>query len=159
MTTAPKIRFIPLPTDDIRRLQRGGPDAYGARPENAISDGQGIPCRHCLTRLPAGEPYLIVAHRPFSGLQPYAETGPLFLCARECEAADPGDSLPGMLTASHYIVRGYSADERIAYGTGGVVPTGQIRERAAEILSDPKIAFVDVRSSSNNCFLVRVARA
>ena len=42
------LRYVALPTDKVRALQRGGPDAYGMVPEKRISDGDGVPCRHCL---------------------------------------------------------------------------------------------------------------
>ncbi|TIP44169.1 MAG: DUF1203 domain-containing protein, partial [Mesorhizobium sp.] len=42
------IKFKALPTEAVRALQRGGPDAYGHVPEHRISDGDGVPCRHCL---------------------------------------------------------------------------------------------------------------
>ena len=64
-----------------------------------------------------------------------------------------------MLTSADYIVRGYGADERIIYGTGGVVPTEQIKARAAELLADSAVAFVHIRSAKNNCFQCRVERA
>ena len=123
-----------------------------------MSDGNGVPCRHCLRQVPAGHQYLIVAHRPFAGLNPYTETGPIFLCADACPPTVPGDALPAILESDSYILRGYSADERIVYGTGGVVSTTWLKARAAEILTDPTVAFVHVRSSRNNCFQVRIER-
>ena len=84
------IRFNALPTDSVRALQCDGADAYGLVPERKVSDGDGVPCRHCLEGVAAGEDYLILAYRPFPALQPYAETGPIFLHARECERAEPG---------------------------------------------------------------------
>ncbi len=50
----------------------------------AVSDGHGNPCRSCLADIRAGAAMLIVAARPFPALQPYAETGPIFLCAADC---------------------------------------------------------------------------
>ncbi|TIN49828.1 MAG: DUF1203 domain-containing protein, partial [Mesorhizobium sp.] len=38
------IQFKALPTEAVRALQRGGPDAYGHTPERRISDGDGVPC-------------------------------------------------------------------------------------------------------------------
>ena len=64
-----------------------------------------------------------------------------------------------MLASPHYIVRGYSADERIVYGTGQVTPTDQIAARAEALLARPDIAFVDIRSASNNCFQCRIVAA
>ena len=153
------IRFTALDTASVRTLQKGGRDAYGHEPERAVSDGNGVPCRHCLRLVGAGEDYLIAACRPFATLQPYAETGPVFLHARACERAAESDALPQMLTSSDYIVRGYSADERIVYGTGGVVARDRIASRASELLDDAAIAFVHIRSARNNCFQCRVERA
>ncbi|MBI1220296.1 MAG: DUF1203 domain-containing protein [Rhodobacteraceae bacterium] len=152
------IHFTALPTDTVRALQAGGPDANGQLPERRTSDGVGVPCRHCLQQVPAGRDYLILAHRPFPALQPYAETGPIFLCADPC-APGGGEALPDMLASPQYIVRGYGADDRIAYGTGGVVPTPGIPDRAAALLARDDIAYVHVRSAANNCYQVRIDRA
>jgi hypothetical protein len=57
------------------------------------------------------------------------------------------------------LVRGYGADERIIYGTGVVVPSARIAETASAILDNPEVAFVDLRSASNNCYQCRVVRA
>lgn len=151
------IRFSPLPTEAVRALQAGGLDAYGMRPELRVSDGSGVPCRHCLLKVAEGHDYLIVAHRPFPALQPYAETGPIFLCAEPCEAGG-GEAVPRMLTSSQYIVRGYGSDDRIVYGTGGVVATAAIPARAEELLARADIAYVHVRSAANNCYQVRIDR-
>ncbi|GLS28543.1 Protein of unknown function [Mesorhizobium albiziae] len=153
------IRYVALPTDRVRALQAGGPDAYGMTPERRVSDGDGVPCRHCLNNVRAGEEYLILAYRPFPQLQPYAETGPIFLHARECERAPETDVMPDMYrpTAEH-IVRGYSHDDRIVYGTGAVVPTHKICERAHELLEREDIAYLHMRSARNNCYACRIER-
>lgn len=150
-------RFIPIPTETVRAYQAGGPDANGQPPERQISDGGGNPCRHCLQMIPQGAGMLILAHRPFPAPQPYAELGPIFLCADPCEAGG-GSALPEMLVSPDYIVRGYGADDRIVYGTGAVVPTDRIAEEAAKRLEDPRVAYVHVRSARNNCYQVRIDR-
>lgn len=151
------IRFTPIPTDVVRHYQAGGADANGQTPERQLATGTGNPCRHCLQMVPEGAGMLVLAHRPFPAPQPYAELGPIFLCADACQAGG-GTALPAMLASPEYIVRGYGADDRIIYGTGGVVPTPAIPERAAELLADPKVAYVHVRSARNNCYQVRIDR-
>ncbi len=153
------IRFHGLPTAQVEAAKTKGVDAYGGAIETHPSTGGAYPCRHCLGETPGGENYLILAWRPFETTNPYAETGPIFLCASGCEAATPSPDVPDILRSPRYLVRGYSADERIVYGTGEVVPTPDIPEFAETLLSDPQIAFVDVRSASNNCFQCRVRRA
>ena len=153
------IRFRPLPTDDVRALQDGAPDAYGLPPERRISDGDGVPCRHCLRNVAKGEPYLVLAYRPFPALQPYAETGPIFLHAEPCESAAETDVLPDLFRATpDYIVRGYGHDDRIVYGTGAVVPSNHICQRAHELLARPEIAYGPMRSARTNCYQCRIDR-
>lgn len=153
------IHFIPLPTAQVTALRQSATDSYGLPVEIQHAPGTGMPCRHCLQEIPKGSPALTLAFRPFTGLNPYTETGPIFLCGADCTARAPSATLPGILTAPSHILRGYSADERIVYGTGGVVQTHDLPARAAALLSDPNIAFADIRSASNNCFLCRVIRA
>ena len=75
------VHFLGLETGLVRSLQAGGPDANGQTPERHISLGRGVPCRHCLRPVAAGEPFLLLSHRPFPSPQPYAEQGPIFLHA------------------------------------------------------------------------------
>ncbi len=151
------ITYRPIDTVTAQALRAGGPDAYGNAPERKISDGMGVPCRHCLRFVPAGAPYLVLAHRPFDDLHAYTETGPIFLCADPCEAGG-GSAMPEFLDSPGYILRGYGKDERIVYGTGSVTPREAIPTRAATLLARDDIAFVHVRSASNNCFHCRIER-
>jgi len=151
------MRYVAIPTAVVRALQAGGPDANGQTPERKISDGAGNPCRHCLRMIPEGAGMLVLAHRPFPAPQPYAEIGPIFLCADACPSGG-GEALPKMLASPEYIVRGYGADNRIVYGTGGVVATSAIPARAAEVFGDPRVAYVHVRSARNNCYQCRIDR-
>ena len=150
-------RFVPLDPKTVATLRAGGPDAYGMPAERAVSDGHGNPCRSCLHDIPEGAEMLIAAARPFPEPQPYAETGPVFLCAEDCVPWD-GEGLPPIATSADYLLKGYRADHRIAYGTGAIVPAGEMLDRAAGILADPAIAFVDMRSARNNCWQARIVR-
>ena len=149
------MRFNPIDTEIVRAYQAGGPDANGQVPERKLSDGGGNPCRHCLKNIPEGAGMLVLAHRPFPALQPYAELGPIFLCADACDAGG-GEAVPEVLDSPDYIVRGYGLDDRIVYGTGAVVPSGRIVAEAGARLADPRVAYVHVRSARNNCFQVRI---
>ena len=152
------IRYTPLPTYWVRQDQASGPDANGQPAEHVISDGNSNPCRHCLRDIPKGAGMLVCAARPFPDIQPYAEVGPLFLRADTC-AAYSEPAAPPILTSACYLLRGYGADNRIKYGTGQVVPVSEIETYAETVLADPEIAFVHLRSASNNCYQIRLDRA
>lgn len=153
-----KLTYSGLPTPDVHDIKSRGRDAYDLPVESHISDGNAYPCRHCLGATPKGDAYLILAHRPFTGLNAYTETGPIFLCAKDCAAYDGGGMLPEMLNSPTYIIRGYTGDERIKYGTGQVVARDSLLDETAQILQDKEIAFVDVRSAMNNCWQGRITR-
>jgi hypothetical protein len=153
------VAFLTYDRAFVARVRGGGPDDYGLPAERVVADGVGNPCRCCLDQVPAGAGMLIVAARPFGAVQPYAETGPIFLCADDC-APWAGEGVPPILTTSpDYLMKGYSAEERIIYGTGGLVPAGGLIARAETLFEDARVAYVDVRSARNNCFQTRIVRA
>lgn len=150
--------FTALPTEIVEAWRAGAPDAYGNPPERHISTGAGNPCRHCLHHVPKGADMFILAHKPFEGTHPYAETGPIFLCADPCDQGG-GVDLPPILTSSpDYLIKGYGTDDRIVYGTGVVAPVAELHQRIAAIFADPTVAYIHARSARNNCYQLRIDR-
>ena len=66
---------------------------------------------------------------------------------------------PILTSSPDYLLKGYSAAERIVYGTGRVVAAGDIVDYAGRLLARDDISFVDVRSARNNCFQCRIVRS
>jgi hypothetical protein len=156
----PPIRFVSLPTDVARAYWAGAPDVNAQPPERHISDGDGVPCRHCQRDVEAGKSYLILAYRPFSEPQPYAEVGPIFLHAEPCERyPQTGETPPMFLKRERYLLKGYRRNDRIYYGTGQIVASADLAAAASRILEDDDVAYVHVRSALNNCYQCRVERA
>ncbi|TDQ81060.1 uncharacterized protein DUF1203 [Dongia mobilis] len=156
----PAIKFVSLPTDLVRALQAGGPDANGQVPERHVSDGDGVPCRHCQRDVAAGEPYLILNHRPFPAPQPYAETGPIFLHADPCPRYPETAALPPVVVARKlFLLKGYNAQDRIVYGTGQLVAPAELAAAAGALLARADVAYLHLRSALNNCFQCRIERA
>jgi hypothetical protein len=93
------IAFTGLPTAEVAAIRARAATPTDNPIEHQVSDGVGVPCRHCLQQVPKGQGYLILAHRPFETRNPYAETGPIFLCADDCAPAVPGPDLPPMLAS------------------------------------------------------------
>lgn len=153
------VRFIAMPTDLVRALQSGAADANGQVPERHISDGDGVPCRHCLAPVAAGAPFLILAHRPFPAPQPYAEIGPIFLHADPCDRYAAEAEVPPMfLKWPRLLVRGYDSGDRIVYGTGQITATADLTAAAADVLARTQVAYLHLRSAANNCYQARVER-
>ncbi|WP_299845473.1 DUF1203 domain-containing protein [uncultured Roseovarius sp.] len=154
-----QIRYTAMPTEIARAYQTGAPDAYGNPPERQIADDGGYQCRHCLTIIPPGDEMLLVAYRPFEALDAYAETGPVFVCAKACEGFGTRAETPATLQASpDFLLKGYGANDRIVYGTGAVTEAADVANRAAEVFANPDVAYIHVRSSRNNCYQARIDR-
>lgn len=152
--------FVAIYTEDARHFQAGSVDAYGLTPECKTSDGDGVPCRHCLQDIAEGEEYLVLAYRPFPALQPYAETGPIFLHAKRCERAADSATIPPMLAKRKaHLIKGYGWDDRIVHGTGQIVAADELEAQAARVLQRDEVAYVHVRSAVNNCYTCRIDRA
>lgn len=153
-------KFVSLPTEIARAYQASGADANGQVPERHISDGDGIPCRHCQDDVVAGAPYLILNHRPFPSPQPYAETGPIFLHADGCPRYPEVADLPPVFARRKlFLLKGYNTADRIVYGTGQLVPPAEIATAAAAIFARADVAYIHARSATNNCFQCRIERA
>ena len=153
------VRFSALPSETARALRAGAPDANGMPAERSVSDGNGNPCRHCLRDIPQGAGMLTLALRPFPALQPYAETGPIFLCADDCGRWEGDGLAPVLANRDAYLIKGYGADDRIAYGTGRIVPTATLAQSAAALFGDPRVRYGHVRSATNNCYTCRIEPA
>ncbi|MBS9716649.1 DUF1203 domain-containing protein [Pseudohalocynthiibacter aestuariivivens] len=152
------LTYQPYDSDWVAAIRSGAPDANGQPAERSISDGGGNPCRHCLDEIPKGAPMLICAARPFPELQPYAEAGPIFLCADACVAYSGTSQPPVLKNRSECLLKAYGSNNRIIYGSGRITPTSEVESYCETLFSDEKVAYVDVRSATNNCFTFRITR-
>ena len=57
------LRIQGIPTDDVRRLRDGGPDANGQPPLVRVAEGVANPCRHCLGLIAEGNQKLVLGYR------------------------------------------------------------------------------------------------
>ena len=143
-----------IDSEFVNLVRSGGNDANGQRALLTKAVGQANPCRHCLQLIAEGDDKLVLAYRPFSALQPYAEVGPIFLHQRECQRFE-GEELPGWFAhLQPALIRGYGHDD---YETGNVVSGRELDAECERILNGPEVAYVHIRSKYN-CFQCRVDR-
>lgn len=151
------LRIRGLDTGWVDTMRVGEPDANEqlplARPAEPAN-----PCRHCLQLIALGDTKLVLAHRPFASLQPYAETGPIFLHAAACTRYDSDVLPPWFAFLDPAIVRGYDTQDWIRYDTGAAVPGAELAATCETILEDASIAYVHIRSKFG-CFQCRVDRS
>lgn len=154
-----KLKFTPIPTERYHQLINGGLDAHDQMPIKQISDGGGIPCRHCLADIAKNDEYLALAYSPFESNHAFAEVGPIFLHTNACKAYNAEEIPPSFLQREYYMMRGYSKTTKgILYGTGQRVATTDIEAEAAKILQKDDCDFVHLRSASYTCFACEIER-
>ena len=152
-----KLKIRGISTNVCNEIWRNGVDANGQRVLVRVARGPANPCRHCLELITEGDDKLVLAHRPFDTLHPYAETGPIFLHTKPCYRYE-SENLPTWFKyLDPAIVRGYASDDWIRYDTGNIVRGEEITHACQTILSDVSVSYVHVRSKFN-CFQCRVDR-
>lgn len=62
------------------------------------------------------------------------------------------------MTSPDYLLKGYTADDRIVYGTGAIIPANEIAQKVGDVFKDPKVAYIHARSARNNCYQLRIDR-
>jgi hypothetical protein len=82
--------------------------------------------------------------------------GPIFLHATKCSRGGGTDEIPSFLGSPHYLLRGYNSNHRIVYGSGCITETARIPKVAEMMFQDARIAYVHVRSATNNCYHCRI---
>ena len=153
------IQFIALPTEQVDAYRTGALDANGQEPEHHISDGTGNPCRHCLADIAKDDSFLVLAHRPFDIIQPYAEVGPIFLHTEDCARFATAGEIPLLFRGDgDILMRGYNSEDRIIYGTGKIVTLPDLPAMAMNLFGNTEVSFIHLRSASNNCFQCRIER-
>ena len=152
------LRIRGISSEEAGRIWQGGLDANGQLPLRRVAQGMANPCRHCLNLITPGASKLVLAHRPFIQLQPYAETGPIFLHTEPCQHYDQAQLPAWFAFLEPALIRGYDSDDWILYDTGQVVPGAALHNTCQQILRDPRVAYVHI-CSKFNCSQCRVERA
>ena len=93
MNERTRFRIVPLDAAYAARIRSTRRDAFG-QPVQERKDPEPHQCRVCLTLTAPDEPYLLLSHRPHPAGTLYAETGPVFIHARDCAPYATTDRYP-----------------------------------------------------------------
>lgn len=128
--------------------EAAGRDEY----HELVAESAGAPLRCCLRKAREGEPLVLFRYTPGAGRGPYEELGPVFIHAEPCDGQAGG--FPAELGRSPRVLRAYTAGGRIH---GGVVAQpGALEQGVEDLLAEPEVVEVQVRSLSHGCFLFAV---
>ena len=100
---------------------------------------------------------MLIAHRPFSSTQPYAETGPIFIHERECAPYEDASVYPSEFPRDAVVLRAYSDTDEIVGAE--LVDDRRVEDIIAVLLESPGVAFLHARNAAYGCFMFRIERA
>jgi hypothetical protein len=115
------------------------------------------PCRLCLRIPSVPQELILLSYQPLADRGPYAEVGPIFIHAAGCRPYPDVETFPVDFAARRLILRAYGSAGQIVDAV--VARPGNAPERAAEFLSENRIAEVHVRHESYTCFDFKIVRA
>ncbi|MEU7532431.1 DUF1203 domain-containing protein [Saccharothrix sp. NPDC042600] len=144
------MRIHALPEDVLARARGwAGTDEF-----HELLESPGAPLRCCLRRAGVGEPLVLFRYTPGAGRGPYEEVGPVFAHMLPCGGLESADVFPEAFAHSRRLLRTYTADGRI-HG-GEIAEPEELNERIEELLNNPNIAEVQIRSATHGCYLFHI---
>jgi hypothetical protein len=149
-------RIVPLPTEVAERARANARAGASDHVIVTADAAKSYPCRHCLQWAAPGQELVLFPFTTIEPGKPYAETGPIFVHAKACERYRATDEFPGEFRESRSI-RGYDAAENMI--AGEVINGSGPEEVIDQLLENPQIAFLQVRSASRGCYTFGIERA
>ena len=124
---------------------------------SVLSDGQPHQCRSCLRLSQPQEGVILMAYRPFTSHQPYAESGPVFIHERDCEPYQDIHVYPPEFPHSAVVLRAYNYRDQIVGAE--VVGDKRVEEVIAEMFDSQATAYLHARNLSYGCYMFGIDRA
>ncbi|MGE0847419.1 MAG: DUF1203 domain-containing protein [Flavobacteriaceae bacterium] len=153
-------RAIAIDSEAAKTYRETHRGAGGREGELWRAEGHLAPCRHCLRDVGMEGGVVLIAHSPFAGEGPFAETGPIFVCGEACARAElEAGELPEIVLRRPVSLRAYDRREKMLYPHNRVVDGAAAGAAIAAILDDASVERVHVRTRDHGCFLCAVVRA
>lgn len=115
------------------------------------------PVRCCLRDAVPSESLLLTSYEPPMPESPYTEVGAVFIHANAADCTPLPSGFPRMSSRRQQVLRAY--DARGWIHDYALADPGQSAQQAETLLTDPAVAFVDVRNPGPGCYMFRVSRS
>ena len=134
-----------------------GADGHGNQLRPFAATGEGEPLRCCLRYAQPGEQIALISYAPFEEPSVWREVGPIYIHAARCEGYTPTGDLPEQIATGPRVLRTYRADDTMNYEHNTVVTdAADLEPIIQDLLSEPEVSTVHVRTLAPQCFLYAV---
>jgi hypothetical protein len=150
-------RVVAIPSEVAEQVRNTGKSPnYGFPAHRELAAGR-APCRHCLRLIRKGEEELLLfIYDPFRELGEPPLPGPVYIHAENCARHPESDVIPEEYRGRLLTLEGYGDDRALVRELR--VKDGAEEHAAAQLFSDARIRYVNVRSTEAGCFLFRLER-
>jgi hypothetical protein len=148
-----RLAYLPVAQELAAEARRALRDRFG---HQLHVERNQAPCRSCLRISKEPEDLILLSYQPLPDTNPYAEIGPIFIHAHECEPYRSHE-FPADFLERELVVRAYGHDGRIVDAV--IAAPGEGQAAAAAFFVDERIAEVHVRHRSYTCYDFKVVRA
>lgn len=148
-------RIVPLDAGYAAQRRATRRDMFG-RPIEERRDAEPHQCRVCLELSAPGEPVLLLAHRPHPEGVVYAETGPLFIHARDCAPYADADRYPPRFPQRKVVLKAFSRAHEIVDARHAL--DARPEQVIAALFADPRVDYIHARNLGYGCFMFRIER-
>lgn len=101
---------------------------------------------------------LLIAYRPFDKPSPYAETGPVFVHAENCQGYARHDLYPDEFRGRQQVFRCYDTEGNIL-GGHLAEPTEDVEVVIEELFADPTVEYIHTRNVVFGCYMLQLRRS
>jgi hypothetical protein len=144
----------------LDRVRATGADGHGNELRPFPATGQREPLRCCLRYAEPGELITLISYAPFEHPSVWREVGPVYIHAERCQGYHGTGELPKQLATGPRVLRTYRSDDTMNYAHNTVVSEeADLHPIIADLLSEPDVATVHVRTLAPQCFLYAVVAA
>jgi hypothetical protein len=156
-TTITQLSVHAIDPARLDAVRQAGEDVGGNPFTPYTATGDGEPLRCCLRFAVAGEPIALISWAPFEKRSPWREVGPVYVHAERCTGpAEPG--VPHGLSRGPLVLRTYRADGSMDYEHNTLIGAEDVEPMLDDLLAEPEVATVHVRTVRPQCFLYAVTR-
>ena len=150
-----RVMAIPTEVADQVRTTLKAP-GYGFPTHTELATDQ-APCRHCLQLTKPGEDHRILfTYDCFDGVEALPLPGPVYIHASACERYDENAGFPADIRSRKITFNAYGEGRRLVKQQ--YVEDGNVEDAVQQLLADPAVRYLHVRSTPAGCYTFRIER-
>ncbi|CAM3656319.1 DUF1203 domain-containing protein [Kibdelosporangium persicum] len=147
-----EIRYTAIPAERLAAMREAGEDEFGNKWQPRVAEGW-EPLRCCLRKASVDEDIALICYTPWDEPSPWMEAGPVFVHHEACAGYPDTGEYPALFRHNKAILNPFDHSGARAYDHITFLgPEDDHLAALANVLSQPDVAYVHVRSGSAGCF-------